>query len=68
MSSPLQGFHLLCLLSPQQQALRPLSKHFLWLDLPMFPPLSPHWGSQPLHHLDRHWFSPLSQVRVAIFI
>lgn len=68
MSSLLQGSHLLCLLSPQQQALQPLSKHFPWLDPPMFPPLSQPWGSQPSPRLDRRWFSPSSQVRAAIFI
>ncbi|CAF88479.1 unnamed protein product, partial [Tetraodon nigroviridis] len=68
MSSLLQGSHLLCLLSPQQRALQPLSKRFRWLDLPMFPPLWQHWASQPSRHLDRHWSSPSSQVSVAVFM
>lgn len=65
MSSLLQGSHLLCLSCPQQRALHPLNKHFLWLDLPTFPPLSPHLGSQRSHRLDRLLSSPLSQVRAA---
>lgn len=67
-SSLLQGCHLLCLSSPQQQAPQPLSKRFPWLDRPTSPPLLPRWASRPSRRLDRHWSSPLSQVSVAIFL